>query len=68
MNVDLTWKRKYWELIARHELLLQKRNDSEYAPADWRGLITEVRAHGMWALANDIQRELNLSTINIREE
>lgn len=61
-------ERKYWELVARHEILVQKRKDGEFDADEWQGLMNEMKAHGMWAMANGIQRELNLSTINNRKE
>ena len=60
--IDPTWKRKYWELIARHEILVQKRADGEFDADEWRGLMVELRANGMYSLAEDVKSQL---TINI---
>jgi len=52
------WTRKYWQLIARHEILEQKRKDGEFDKQEWNTLIEDMEAHGMWALANDIKRDM----------
>jgi len=63
--IDPTWKRKYWELIARHEILVQKRGDGEFDADEWCGLMLELKANGMYSLAEDVKKELEQSTINI---
>lgn len=63
--IDPTWKRKYWELIARHEILVQKRADGIVDADEWRGLMLELKANGMYSLAEDVKKELEQLTINI---
>jgi hypothetical protein len=52
------WTRKYWELIARHEILLQKRLDGEFDTQEWNTLIEDMEKHKMIALANDLRKEI----------
>ena len=54
------WTTRYWELVARHELLLQLRSEGEFDKREWNALIAEMKAHGMWAMENDIRREMEV--------
>jgi hypothetical protein len=58
MMTESPWTRKYWELIARHEIMLQKRKDGEFDTQEWLELIEDMEVHGMLAMANDIKRDM----------
>jgi hypothetical protein len=52
------WQKQYWELIARHEILLQKRKEGVFDKQEWNRLIEDMDKHKMIALANDIRKEM----------
>jgi hypothetical protein len=52
------WTQTYWLLIARHEILLQKRKDGEFDKDEWNELIEDLEAHKMFTLANDMRRDM----------
>jgi hypothetical protein len=52
------WTRKYWQLIARHEILIRRREEGYFWHCEWLELIEDMEAHGMWAMANDVRRDM----------
>ena len=52
------YRERHMELVARHEILSVKASEGEYDPAEWHGLIYDMNAHKMFALANDLKREM----------
>ena len=60
------WEREYYRLVGHHEVLRMKAADGDFDPAEWHGLIAEMRANSMWAMGNDVYRELTNLTDNER--
>ena len=52
------WEQEYYRLVGHHEVLRVKAADGLFDRAEWHGLIAEMRANSMWAMANDVYREL----------
>jgi hypothetical protein len=57
------WTKQYWELIARHEVLLLKRKEGVFDKQEWNRLIEDMDEHKMIALANDIRRDMQKETL-----
>jgi len=38
------WTRKYWELIARHEILIRRREEGYFWHCEWLKLLEDVGA------------------------
>ena len=54
-NQDL-WTEKYWELVGHKEVLYAKLNDGLFVPDEWRSVMKEMRDHGMFAMAGDMNK------------
>jgi hypothetical protein len=61
------WEQEYYRLVGHHTVLQMKAADGLFDPAEWHGLIAEMRANSMWALANDVYRELTNQPTNRKD-
>ena len=50
------WVEKYCELVGHKEVLYAKLNDGLFVPDEWQSVMKEMRDHGMFAMANDIDK------------
>ena len=52
------YRERHMELVARHEILRVKASEGKFDRAEWWILIYDMNAHAMFALANDLKREM----------
>ena len=52
------YRERHMELVARHEILRVKASEGTYEFREWLALIYDMNAHKMFALANDLRREM----------
>ena len=52
------FRERHMELVARHEILRVKASEGKFDRAEWWILIYDMNALRMFALANDLKREM----------